>query len=215
MYLKFKSLFNRSMKANQAHIKALTTAVAVIFGHIPHSPADFDLLALSISKKTARSVSPSTLKRLWGYITDQTGTSYTTLSILSQYAGYPDWDSFCRFYPNQPADSDFTSGQILISNTISIGTTVGLEWDNNKSCTLVKISATNQFKTLSAENIKPRPGDILTVEEFALNRPLTASSCIRKNINLGTYTGARSCGLMSISLDDKACHGGNHKVFSS
>ena len=85
------------MKPEKEKLDLLLQIVAQTFGTTPHTPTDFVALASAVQESTGRTIGLSTLKRLWGYIKDQTGTTYSTLSLLSRYTGYSDWDSFCRF----------------------------------------------------------------------------------------------------------------------
>ena len=59
------------------------------------TPRDFDFLSEQIFDKLHETVSPTTLKRLWGYIQDQSMPRKATLDVLSQFVGYNDWDTFC------------------------------------------------------------------------------------------------------------------------
>ena len=59
------------------------------------TPRDFDFLSEQIFDKLHETVSPTTLKRLWGYIQDQSMPRKATLDVLAQFVGYNDWDTFC------------------------------------------------------------------------------------------------------------------------
>lgn len=56
------------------------------------TPRDFDFLSEQIFDKLHETVSPTTLKRLWGYIQDQSMPRKATLDVLAQFVGYNDWD---------------------------------------------------------------------------------------------------------------------------
>ena len=56
---------------------------------------DFDCLAASIYDKTHTKISATTLKRFWGYLSEDVAPSRFTLNLLSQYVGYEDYDTFC------------------------------------------------------------------------------------------------------------------------
>ena len=59
------------------------------------TPRDFDFLSEQIFDKLHETVSPTTLKRLWGYIQEQSMPRKATLDVLAQFVGYNDWDTFC------------------------------------------------------------------------------------------------------------------------
>lgn len=49
-------------------IEALVNITNSNFGYIPSSPAEFNELSRVIYAKTGRSLSLSSIKRLWGYV---------------------------------------------------------------------------------------------------------------------------------------------------
>lgn len=58
------------------------------------TPNDFIFLSGVIWERTHETISPTTLKRLWGYIDGADETRGSTLDILSRSLGYQDWDDF-------------------------------------------------------------------------------------------------------------------------
>lgn len=77
-------------------IESLKRAVRERFGRTLDSPADYDRLSLDIQEVTGEPVSPTTLKRLYGYVRPATIPRASTLSVLSRYAGYAGWSDFCE-----------------------------------------------------------------------------------------------------------------------
>lgn len=84
------------MDSLDQHISRLRNAIEEMAGREMRTPKDFDYLAECIFEKLHQSVSPTTLKRLWGYLTEVTTPRVSTLNILAQYVGSDDWGSFCR-----------------------------------------------------------------------------------------------------------------------
>ena len=82
--------------AEARNIESLKEHVAKAFGRTLDSPADFDVMSLSIRERTGEYISPTTLKRLFGYVKPATVPRTSTLSVLSRYAGYAGWSDFCR-----------------------------------------------------------------------------------------------------------------------
>lgn len=80
------------------HIENLKQEIGLKFGRTIESAADFDLLSSAIQQATSETISPSTLKRIFGYVRSDAAPSATTLSILSRYVGYAGWSDFCRNY---------------------------------------------------------------------------------------------------------------------
>ncbi len=61
------------------------------FGYVPSTPSEFGDLCVSITKQTGRSISMSSIKRLWGYVSYDGFPSVTILNILAQYNNYESW----------------------------------------------------------------------------------------------------------------------------
>ena len=60
------------------------------------TPKDFDFLSERVFEKVHQTVSPTTLKRMWGYLSEAVVPRISTLNIMSQFVGYDDWESFCK-----------------------------------------------------------------------------------------------------------------------
>lgn len=86
------------LKDRKRHIENLKREIGLKFGRTIESAADFDTLSISIRDSTSETISPSTLKRIFGYVKYDAEPSATTLSILSRYVGYTGWSDFCRNY---------------------------------------------------------------------------------------------------------------------
>ena len=193
------------MKISPEKSLAIRVAVEKNFGEPVRTPGHFEMLAADIFKHTGRTIGISTLKRLWGYITDQTVTSFTTLSLLARYVGFIDWEAFDRALDNPvnlgDKDSDFTQGQIFNARRAPVGTTIVAQWDVAKSITVRKSSDPARFEVISSHNVKLQPGDSVTIETLAIGRPIQAVDCRRGSAMMGNYTGARHSGLKSIDIN--------------
>lgn len=87
------------------NIESLKGHVAKAFGRTLDSPSDYDSLSLSIREKTGEYISPTTLKRLFGYVKPATVPRPSTLSVLSRYVGYAGWSDFCQSLEVRNPDS--------------------------------------------------------------------------------------------------------------
>ena len=63
------------------------------------TPKDFEFLSECIFEKFHEKISPTTLKRLWGYLPETTTPRKSTLDILSMFVGYDNWKDFCKKNP--------------------------------------------------------------------------------------------------------------------
>lgn len=63
-------------------------------GRKMNTPKDFDFLAEQIFGKIHEKVSPTTLKRIWGYVSESSTPRLSTLDILAQFVDFKDWETF-------------------------------------------------------------------------------------------------------------------------
>lgn len=90
-------------------IAHLRNSVEEVFGQTIKTPKDFDNLSQDVQAKTSEYISPTTLKRVWGYLTEPVNPRQTTLDILSQYVGYTNWEAYkakCISDPSLSEDSE-------------------------------------------------------------------------------------------------------------
>ena len=60
------------------------------------TPKDFEFLSEQIFDSLHQHISPTTLKRLWGYLPEPSEPRLSTLNLLSEFIGYDSWDAFCN-----------------------------------------------------------------------------------------------------------------------
>lgn len=75
-------------------LEALVEITNNNLGFVPSTPTEFNDLSRLIHKKTGRSLSLSSIKRIWGYVRYEGFPSLTTLNTLAQYNGFKDWETF-------------------------------------------------------------------------------------------------------------------------
>ncbi len=75
-------------------IQKLKDSVEVKFGRRIAYQKDCKILSDKLYEHTSQVVSPSTLRRFFGFLTTNSNPSRATLDILSTYCGYSDWNDF-------------------------------------------------------------------------------------------------------------------------
>ena len=60
------------------------------------TPKDYDYLSKSILEKQHENISATTLKRMWGYLSEPVKPRISTLDILAGYVGAESCEDFCR-----------------------------------------------------------------------------------------------------------------------
>lgn len=74
-------------------------------------PRDFVVLSRSIARDVGDTLSSTTLKRIWGYLSDGTRPQWSSLSVLARYVGFSSWAQFHHFYHSKitPPVTDFAN----------------------------------------------------------------------------------------------------------
>ena len=83
------------MEAQEQAIKQLRRAVERTLGRKMQTNKDFDCLSDSVYDQTHAKISTTTLKRIWGYLSEGVTPRRYSLDQLAHFVGYDDFDAFC------------------------------------------------------------------------------------------------------------------------
>ena len=140
--------------------KKLCNEVEVALGRRLRTPKDFDFLREKIFQRVNILVSSTTLKRIWGYVDEPVEPRESTLTILSQFIGYKDWEDFERHGGNAGAvqSSIVLSRRLNVSESLTPGDSVLLTWQPESEC-LVEYLGNLEFCVKSSKNTRLTVGD--------------------------------------------------------
>ena len=147
------------------------------------TPKDYEALAESIFRETGSLLSPTTLKRLWGYLHDTKKQTprIATLNILSRYIGYIDYETFCNLQNiGDECSSDFLTNKCLQTKSLLKGKKIKLFWKPDR-CVTIQYIGLSMFKVLKSQNSKLSQNDIFICERIVENQPLLLSNLIHDN----------------------------------
>lgn len=97
-------------KAQEEALSRLLRRVEEKVGREMKTPKDFEYLSAQIFEETRRTISVSTLKRIWGYIDSYRSVRETTLDLLAQFAGYDNYRHFCQEEIKTTVEESLPSG---------------------------------------------------------------------------------------------------------
>lgn len=88
----------------------LRSAIEDAVGRKLRTPKDFDFQADLIFEKLHEHISPTTLKRFWGYLHDASSTPrQSTLDLLAQFIDYPSFAAFAEAHTTTAAEAQATA----------------------------------------------------------------------------------------------------------
>lgn len=170
-----------------------------VFGHVIVSPADFNELCLRIKRTSGREISVSTLKRIWGYVEYPHTPTNDTLSTLSAYVGYKDWQDF-RNTDEKTVSSDFIGKDIIKSSDFKVGGRLQLGWKPDRRC-IIEHLGNCVFKVIEAENSKLSAGDEFSCGVIAKGEPLICRDIRRGGELIAEgYVAGKTDGIISLKI---------------
>lgn len=146
---------------------------------------DFELLAASIEKSTARHIGITTLKRLLGYINDERDTNEYTLNTIALYLGFENWEKYVKA---RCIDSvhGFKDESIYI-HCLSEGTYIKVKYfDREILFKVIIVDEKNVLKVEKAHNSSLKIGDILIIYKLKKGDIIEAEKLIRGE-KVGNY----------------------------
>lgn len=137
------------------------------------TPKDFEYLRQTLFDRIGVLLSPTTLKRIWGYIEETVEPRETTLSFLAQFLGYDDWHDYCHRADSEKEieSNPVISRKLNVGSMLEPGDTVRLFWHPDRRCE-AEYTGNLTFKVKSAENTRIQPGDTFECALIIAGEPL-------------------------------------------
>lgn len=163
----------------------------------------FDMLAETVFTQTRNMISPTTLRRFWGYQETSVSVSRHTLDVLSMFVGCRDWDDF-KLHSEQQAEGEESSRSGFLldvrkvrSEALDCGQQVVITWLPDRRVVVVH-EGTDVFRVVSNENSKLRPGDTFHCVQLVEGQPLFCTDLLRNGHAPMSYVGGKKGGIKFI-----------------
>lgn len=187
---------------NIPEIEELKNLVEQKYGKVLGTSTDFDEFSLYLQHKQNRSVSSSTLKRIWGYVGDSHKHRVTTLDQLSQYIGYPSFHDFIVWLKTSTKyNSSFFNANQLVSSEMKPSTKVVIGWNPNRIVEL-KYIGNSCYEVVSSTNSKLCAGDRFVTGCFIKEQPLFLPYIERAGTRTAPFVAGRNGGLTVMNIID-------------
>lgn len=183
------------MNKNAAEIGCLRSDVEQVLGRKMRTPADFEWLNLRIWEVCHEYLSPTTLKRLWGYINGAENPRNTTLCILCRLLGYASWEAYLEaLNARQEVESETFHGEGIRVDELQVGDRIEVGWRPNRRAVL-RYEGVNRFMIIEAENSKLHVGDTCCAVCFFVHRPMYLDNLVHEDHSPQTYVAGKRHGL--------------------
>lgn len=162
------------------------------------TPYDFEFLAGVVWERLHENISPTTLKRLWGYIEGADTTRRTTLCLLSQFLGFDDWETYIAALSNRTdVESETFAGEGLNIDDLQPGEFIEVTWLPNRRC-VFRYDGDAHFTVTQAENAKLHVGDRFETACFIIGKPLYIDRLVRGDEPPTAYVAGAKNGLLKV-----------------
>lgn len=162
-------------------------------------PADCERLAFSIRSSINETIGVTTLKRLFGFVSDVQEPRPSTLDILARFCGFTTYDEMKRMAAGK-GDSDFEEQPDIEVSKLQKGAVIRFEYLPDRKVALEYLGG-SEFIVTDCANGSLREGDILTIDCFNEGFPLIVSNVERNGERLGRYAAGKESGISNLSCN--------------
>ena len=164
------------------------------------TPNDFDYLSSMIWYRLHENLSPTTLKRLWGYIDGADSARRTTLCILSRFLGYADWEEYLAALEQRTdLESNTFNADGIRAENLREGNLVEVTWLPNRRC-VFRYESGVHFTVIETVNSKLCAGDTFDAACFLVGQPMYLDNLVRDDNEPISYVAGSRSGLVSVKI---------------
>lgn len=191
------------MKYENNHIPELSFLLKKVrekYGRGINTSTDFEALSITIEQLIGEYISASTLKRMFGYVSQKPTPRISTLDILAHYIGDTSFASFSeKLKANSSSDEAFFTTRYIVSDELEIGSKLILGWEPNR-LVILEYEGDTLFKVLESKNSKLLVNDEFKASLFMIGYPLLVNYIIRDGSSTPSYIAGKIKGLNYMEL---------------
>lgn len=147
--------------------------IEVALGEAMRTPKNFQHLSERIYERLHQMVSPTTLKRIWGYVDSTAETRESTLNLLARYLGYRDWADYRTRRPQSPTpqSSPVLNRRLSVANELQCGDRLRLTWLPDRTCDVV-YEGDFRFRVVASRHTRLQAGNTFRCSLLIEGEPL-------------------------------------------
>lgn len=158
------------------------------------SSADF----VRLSEEMEDRVSPSTLKRLWGYVSMKVKPRRATLDALSRYAGFRDYAAFAEdLRSSVMVSSLYFNAARIDAASLQRGDTLQIGWRPDRIVTL-RYLGDGRFRVEESVHSKLEAGDEFVLSSIVKGFPLIIPEIERGGEKTSSFIAGRDGGIVIV-----------------
>lgn len=167
------------------------------FGRQLTETRDFEELSHLLLSHTRERLSPTTLKRFWGYLkNEEVKTRPHTLDVLARFVGYKDYDDFC----SHADSSDEVQSGIRIEERVStegmrLGQRLVITWHPDRRIVIRHLGG-SRFEIMEAQNTKLCVGDTFRCHLMIQHEPLYLDGLVHQGLPETAYVAGQRDGVV-------------------
>lgn len=182
-------------------VNGLCRRVEAVANMEVRTSGQFEILSDIVNLRTGVLLSPTTLKRLWGYLDEPVRPRRSTLDVLARFCGWRDFDDFADGNLPEIESGNIGSAAIRAGENISRGERVRLFWPPSRMC-LIEYTGNLDWKVVETEGTRLRPGDTFRCALIVAGEPLYLDNLIHEATRPGVYVCGRKSGITFKRLTD-------------
>ncbi len=169
-------------------LERLKQEVERVLGRQLCTARDYEMLSEQLVKCIHERLSPTTLKRLWGYLrNEEVQTRQYTLDVLARFVGYRNYQEFCA---GAALEDEVQSGVRVVervkADELRPGQELIIRWRPDRRV-VVKHQGYGHFVVMESEHSKLRVGDTFVCQLMLQHEPLYLDQLVHEGLPPTTY----------------------------
>lgn len=177
--------------------KELKREVERVLGHEVKNARDFEQLSDLLLSHTRERLSPTTLKRLWGYLKNENvQTRPHTYDVLARFVGYRNYEDFSAHAEGMDeVQSGVKAEQKITTEWLRRGQRLIITWRPDRKI-VVRHQGNSLFEIMEAKNTKLSVGDTFRCHLMIQHEPLYLDEVVHQGQPAVVYVAGQRDGVI-------------------
>ena len=177
--------------------KLLKQEVERILGRQLTEARDFEQLSHLLLLHTRERLSPTTLKRFWGYLkNEKVQIRPHTLDVLARFVGYKNYEDFCaKAERSDEVQSGIKSEEKITTENMRRGQRLVITWRPDRRI-VIRHLGNSQFEVIEEVNTKLSVGDTFRCHLMIQHEPLYLDEVVHQGLSAMVYVAGQKDGVV-------------------